>query len=584
MPRRLAPGAGGCALGGEPGAVSRYRCAKPAGGVNPGGVFGQVWQEVGVIRGFFAGVGVGAVLAGLGLGALSLSFPLGAPPLVQEVPGQPAPEGAPAAPDVAAQDAVAVPEPDEDAVADTAAVPDTTPDDPAQQAAEGADPAPAPDRGDSSEAAQASGSAEPDAAGSDPAPVPLLVPSAPVIAGGGQQAPLVPAPSQAETVVQPPADMAVADTDPGVSPGAAPESPAVPQTAAPDPMADPAPVPSPPEMTAIDPAAPEGQPPAAVEAPAAPDAGPGIVGLPVVPDPQPLPEAGTAPGAGPEIPPEAAPVRPLPGLPSPGLAGEVAGVRTGRLPSIGAPPTALETMQDDALVVIEEPGADADLPALVRNARAFANPGARPPMVVILVDTGDTAVDMEALATGGLAVTLAVDPARPGAAERAAAWRAAGQEVAVLSSVLPQGSQTTDHEVAMEAISAQVPGALAILDLPSIGLQGDGGRAGAAIPALAARGFGLVTWERGVNPADQRARRAGLPSAQVFRDIDAEGEAAPVVRRYLDRAVFKAQQDGQVVVVGRLRPETVEGLLDWARSGRIGDVAPAPLSAVLVPN
>ena len=54
-----------------------------------------------------------------------------------------------------------------------------------------------------------------------------------------------------------------------------------------------------------------------------------------------------------------------------------------------------------------------------------------------------------------------------------------------------------------------------------------------------------------------------------------------LARRYLDRAAFKAAQEGRVVVQGTTRPETVQALLEWTVEGRAGSVELAPASAVL---
>jgi polysaccharide deacetylase 2 family uncharacterized protein YibQ len=77
------------------------------------------------------------------------------------------------------------------------------------------------------------------------------------------------------------------------------------------------------------------------------------------------------------------------------------------------------------------------------------------------------------------------------------------------------------------------------------------------------------------------ARREGLPAARIFRSLDDDGESIPVIRRYLDRAAFKAAQEGRVVVIGTARPETVAGILEWTIEGRASSVALAPVSAVL---
>jgi uncharacterized protein len=67
----------------------------------------------------------------------------------------------------------------------------------------------------------------------------------------------------------------------------------------------------------------------------------------------------------------------------------------------------------------------------------------------------------------------------------------------------------------------------------------------------------------------------------VFRILDATGESVPKMRNYLDRAAFKAAQEGRVVVIGSTRPETVAALLEWTVEGRAASVALAPVSAVL---
>ena len=101
------------------------------------------------------------------------------------------------------------------------------------------------------------------------------------------------------------------------------------------------------------------------------------------------------------------------------------------------------------------------------------------------------------------------------------------------------------------------------------------------VPILKAQGRGLISWDRGLNAADQVARREGLPSGMVFRKLDAGGENKAAVRRALDRAAFKAAQDGRVMVIGQTLPDTVAAVMEWAVEGRSASVALAPVSAVL---
>src|SRR5690606_29785473 len=178
-------------------------------------------------------------------------------------------------------------------------------------------------------------------------------------------------------------------------------------------------------------------------------------------------------------------------------------------------------------------------------------------------------------------VSFALDPSDPKTPEYAALYRAAGREVIMLASALPKGGQASDIEVAMSAMSDALPEAVAVMDLPGRVFQSDRPLASMVVPVVGATGRGLLTWDQGLNAADQVARREDIPAAVAFRDLDGAGESAAVIRRYLDRAAFKAAQEGRVTVVGRTRPETVATLLEWAVEGRGATVALAPLTAVL---
>lgn len=255
--------------------------------------------------------------------------------------------------------------------------------------------------------------------------------------------------------------------------------------------------------------------------------------------------------------------------PVPGLASPVEGVMTDRLPRIG----------DKAA----EAGEAKPAAALTQYARKFANPSGRPPFALLLLDDGSVDLSLlELAAQVKFPLTLVIDPTGKNVAERAALWRAADQEVAILARDLPASAQLSDAEVAIEALTSQIPEALALVAPPGGGvLQTDRATAAAFVPGLEARGLGLVTWDQGLNSGDQIARREGLPAAVIYRDLNGKGEAGPVITRYLDRAAFKAQQDGRAVVMGRLDAEIVSQLVEWSLVGRAASLSLAPLSAVL---
>ena len=75
--------------------------------------------------------------------------------------------------------------------------------------------------------------------------------------------------------------------------------------------------------------------------------------------------------------------------------------------------------------------------------------------------------------------------------------------------------------------------------------------------------------------------RKTLASHKLLSNFDGKGQTAVVIRRFLDQAAFKASQEGGVIMVGRLREETLAALLVWGLQDRAGSVALAPVSAVI---
>ncbi len=342
----------------------------------------------------------------------------------------------------------------------------------------------------------------------------------------------------------PPAPPAPGPVAPSAQPGAAP----APAVAAPAPEPVPEPRPAAPPDAPPEPAAPE----AAPEAAPAPEAPPPEVVVIIdepAEDAAPVPEAAPAPPAG--APP-----------PQPGLRGEVPGV------------------------TVLRPGAQsgpvrAGAAALETHAEAFENVTGQPLMAIVLIDEGRPGLGAEALAGFPHPLTFAVDPGLPDAGERAAAYRTAGHEVAMLLP-LPEGATPSDLEVALAAYEAAVPQAVAAVDAPAGGLRGQTALIQQSLAVLAASGRGLVSLGEGLDPAPRLAERAGVPARVVFRDFDGEGQDATVIRRFLDQAAFRAGQEGGVVVLGRLRAETVSALLIWGLQDRAQRVSLAPLSALLL--
>jgi polysaccharide deacetylase 2 family uncharacterized protein YibQ len=517
-----------------------------------------------VIRDFVAGVLWGSVVSVAGLGVISQ---VAAPPHGVAVPAAAPAEPAGESPAVTGPQP-ATPGPAEAGMAETAATPDAPPSgDAALQppaAAEGA--APPAVAAQSPEAAGMTADAGPGA----PAPAPEA------------KAPALPAADAAPEA--PPADAAPGPVVQAPAPGTVmPEAPAgLPQTGGPAPAPAPGaelppPLPGQPADRLLEPGAPESPAPLPGMVSPAPQPLPEPAAEPApLPVPEPLPEAdGTGAAPAPEGPKLIEPDSAVQLPPARALPKDAEGVTIGRLPSIGAPGAGAEPP------AAAEPAPE-DLPPIRRYAAAFDNPTGKPLFALILTDDGSPELDRARLAALPFPVTFVIDPLAANAADAAATYRAGGKEVVMLATGIPAGATAADLEQSFQAVSAALPEAVAVADLPKGGFQDDRPLAAQVVTILKAEGRGLITYDRGLNAADQVARREDLPAATIFRELDAQGEDIPLIRRYLDRAAFKAAQEGRVAVIGTASPGTVAAVMEWTIEGRASSVTLAPATAVMV--
>ena len=266
-----------------------------------------------------------------------------------------------------------------------------------------------------------------------------------------------------------------------------------------------------------------------------------------------------------------------------GTIGDIAeGVTTNRLPTAidPAPEAEAGTADVSAEDATEETEADT-LPPVERFAAEFDNPEDKPLMSIILIDDGTSPIGPAALADFPYPLSFAVDASYANAADTAAEYRAAGMEVLAMVN-LPQNAAASDAETSMSVLLEAVPEAVAVFEGTGTGLQSSREAAEQLAPILKDSGHGLVMFPNGLNTAQKLIAREGVPSATVFRDFDSNGQNAAAVRRFLDQAAFRAgQEEGGVIMVGRLRPDTISALLLWGLQDRAASVALAPVSAVL---
>ncbi|MEZ5755661.1 MAG: divergent polysaccharide deacetylase family protein [Paracoccaceae bacterium] len=556
---------------------------------------------IGVNRGFVTGVIWGGVVAVTGLAVVSQVAPLPQPgPMAGETAGAEATDGSNTSDQAAGVEAVAAPEaiagggsgeapaaPVAEALADVAESPESSTTD--------AEAAAVPETGE--ETGELAGEVAGEVAPADEMAVEELQPE--ILQKGPPPGSGQPVEADGVTEADVPGDAAapepVTETETGTEPGpelaqpelpmaTAPEAPVAPaQPEAGTTLPAPADAAAPDLAQAIAPAEPmpDAAPDAVLSPPAQPgealmqpaaqglaEAAPALV-VPEEPQPAPmalpqiLPEAAAEGGALPEADAIAMP-----------------GVRTDRLPRIGdeeSPPVAEAA---PGAAVGEEVAVLGTTP-LELFRRAFDNPDGKPIFGIVLVDDGLPEDERARLAALPFPVTFALDPLAADAAAAARVYRDAGQEVAMLASGIPQGATAADLEQTFQALDIALPEAVAVLDRMTGGFQDDLALARQAVPIVAEQGRGIVTYDRGLNSADQVARREGAPRATIFRILDSEGESIPKMRNYLDRAAFKAAQEGRVLVIGQARAETVAAILEWTVEGRAASVALAPLSAVL---
>jgi len=360
------------------------------------------------------------------------------------------------------------------------------------------------------------------------------------------------APALTDTAAPAPAaepDVVPRATDLAAPALATPDTPAAPEVDGGSQIAALAPTPAAPAAPA------PGLAPAAISGPGAPDAAGGA--LPRIFGPA---APGDAPDAGPAPAAPAAPDTDIAAAPRP------SGLPSGQLPQIGDAPTAPAAPRDPA----------APAAALVRNAVAFDNPDAKAMVAVVLIADAGPPVELP------FPVTLAFSQSLPDAARQIDGARGRGQEVVVIPA-MPEGAAATDVAQSLRAGADLLFRAVAVMDNPQGRLDLSGGALDELIAEIRQSGHGLVTYPHGsgFNMPLQVARREGAVASVFFRDIDAAGQSAVVVKRFLDNAVSNARRLGSVIVLARNRPETIQALAEFALVSRESNVVFAPLSAVL---
>ena len=240
--------------------------------------------------------------------------------------------------------------------------------------------------------------------------------------------------------------------------------------------------------------------------------------------------------------------------------------------------TRLPTVNPSA-VAADASGVGVDSP-LVQFGAKFERINTRPILSVVLIDEGKSDLDLAILREFPFPLSIAINPSNSNAEERARQFRSMGIEVLALLD-LPEGAKPEDVEVNLANGLLSLPESVAILEGSTIGLQETREVSDQVISFVKATGHGLIMLPKGLNTAQKMAARDGVPSVTVFRDIDGNGQTEVVMRRFLDQAAFKARQQDGVLMMGRLRQDTLAALAVWTLADRAATVALAPASTLL---
>ena len=224
---------------------------------------------------------------------------------------------------------------------------------------------------------------------------------------------------------------------------------------------------------------------------------------------------------------------------------------------------------------------DGTTPALVRFSQYNEIDTNKPKMAIILLDDGTETVDLDILAAFPYPITFALDANRPGAAAAMQMYRKRGFEVVVIANFVP-GITAEEARIKLQNDLRKLPHAVAVIETPQRDLQVTPAIAGRIAQLLKRTGHGLILFPQELNVTRRLARKTGVPAASVFRDFDSNNQGSQIIRRFLDEAALRAHSESGVIMIGRLRAETIKALVLWGLQDRAARVALTPISSILL--
>jgi len=205
----------------------------------------------------------------------------------------------------------------------------------------------------------------------------------------------------------------------------------------------------------------------------------------------------------------------------------------------------------------------------------------QPLMAVVLVDNGNMRLDPDILGSLPFTVTIAVPAKNDVHNALMRYYRDEGFEVALLID-LPEGSNATEVTEILDKAISTVSEATTILERTPGTLQNSREITTALADRLALSGHGLVLYDTGVNPALERAKSVAVPVKTIYRNLDQDNGNERAMRRFLDGAAFRAQQEGSVIITASPSPSVISALTFWSLQERSSSVIKTSLSQALL--
>jgi polysaccharide deacetylase 2 family uncharacterized protein YibQ len=192
------------------------------------------------------------------------------------------------------------------------------------------------------------------------------------------------------------------------------------------------------------------------------------------------------------------------------------------------------------------------------------------------------AIDPNLVQALPIPVTFAIDPVNPSADALLLSLRELEQEAVILADLPPQ-TVVQDVDIALSALVNLLPRTVGIIERQAGALQQSRDVMLHVPEVLNRTGHGLIVYEKGLNTLAKEAIKAGTPVAAIYRDLDGADQNERTIRRFLDGAVFRATNSASepIVVLARLRPETISAIVIWALQERAQNIAVVPVSQLM---